>query len=162
MKLPHTPGLHKVSVKDHIDELFALDVKVAAASPYIFPLETAQELSDFLVKEHVTDTYIWNTDEGKLAGYFSIIVNQEEKTLEVLNIGVDPVFQGKGYGRTMMECAEKIAQEHDLHTVMLVTNVKNIFAINFYKKVGYSIAREMKNYYGDGEDRYVFEKSLKI
>jgi ribosomal protein S18 acetylase RimI-like enzyme len=42
----------------------------------------------------------------------------------------------------------------------LVTNKKNVNAIGFYKRLGYKIIKEMPNYYGDGETRYLCEKPL--
>ncbi|MCL5106230.1 MAG: hypothetical protein M1331_02450, partial [Candidatus Marsarchaeota archaeon] len=44
--------------------------------------------------------------------------------------------------------------------VILVTNKKNLRAINFYKSLGYAPIREIANYYGDGETRILFEKTL--
>jgi ribosomal protein S18 acetylase RimI-like enzyme len=43
----------------------------------------------------------------------------------------------------------------------LVTNVKNLPAVHFYKRIGYKIVKEAENYYGDGETRYILEKKIK-
>ena len=161
MKMPKEQGIHKVSVEENIDELFALDSKVAEASPHLLPLETPEELSDFLTKEHQSDTYIFNNEEG-LAGYFSVIDIPNESALEVLNIGIDPELQGKGYGKKMMLFAEEIAKENKRQKMKLVTNVKNDSAVQFYKKLGYDVIKEAENYYGDGETRYVLEKKLDV
>ncbi|MDO8507337.1 MAG: N-acetyltransferase [bacterium] len=161
VKMPKEQGIHKVSVEENIDELFALDSKVAEASPHLLPLETPEELSDFLTKEHQSDTYIFNNEEG-LAGYLSVIDIPDENALEVLNIGVDPKFQGEGYGKKMMLFAEEIAKENKKQKMKLVTNVKNDPAVQFYKRLGYAVIKEAENYYGDGETRYILEKNLDV
>ena len=96
--LPTQPGAHKIPVANYLDEFFKLDNKVAKASTYLLPLETSNELLNFLTIEHKSDTYIWNNSDGKLVGYFSIINLQDKDTLEVLSIIIDPDCQHQGYG----------------------------------------------------------------
>ena len=152
-------GIHKVNVEETLDVLFELDNKMARATPELLPLESPKELLNFLIKDHQTDNYLMNDNEGHIVGYLSVL-DFDETSLEVLNLGTDPDFQGKGYGRTMMNFAEKLAKERGKVKVRLVTNVKNSKAIGFYKAIGYTIVKEAENYYGDGETRYIFEKSL--
>lgn len=153
-----TPGPHKISLKDNLEEIFILDKKVADASPYILPLETPNALLNFLTKEHPSDTYIWNNEEGNLVGFFSVA--EKKHSLEIVNIGVDPTFQGKGFGKQIMSFAEELAKKAGKEKVELVTNIKNLSAVGFYQKIGFVIVKELENYYGDGEIRYLFEKSL--
>lgn len=160
MALPKNPGIYLVSVKENIEELFNLDEKVAKSTPSLLPLENSQSLLNFLTKEHESETYILNNDAGNFVGYLSIIDFPNENYLEVLNLGVDPDFQGNGYGRKMMSFAEELAKGKGLKKIRLVTNVKNLSAIGFYKGIGYKIITEAKNYYGDGENRYIFEKAI--
>ncbi len=153
------PGIHKINVEDTIDVLFELDDKVARATPELLPLESPHALSDFLIKEHTTDNYLMNDDTGHIIGYLSVL-DFDADSLEVLNLGTDPDFQGKGFGKAMMDFAEGIAKEKGKNKIRLVTNVKNTKAVGFYKAIGYTIVKEAENYYGDGETRYIFEKKL--
>jgi ribosomal protein S18 acetylase RimI-like enzyme len=149
----------KIDVAANINELFVLDAKVAEASPAILPLETPRELEDFLIKDHHSDTYLQKTKNGNAVGYLSVI-DLDGDAMEILNIGVDPKAQGKGYGRSMMQLAEELAKNLGKKKITLVTNPKNAQAIHFYKKLGYQITAEIENYYGDGEARYALEKLL--
>ncbi len=158
--LPKKPGANKISVEENLNELFALDAKVTQASPYILPLETPEALLNFLTKDHKSDTYIWNDSNGNLVGFFSIINPLNEALIEVLNICIDPDSQRQGYGKKIMLFAEKLAREAGKKKIKLVTNIKNTPAITFYKSIGYTIVQEIKNYYSDGETRYMLEKSL--
>lgn len=123
------------------------------------PLETKEKLLDFLTKEH-SETWVWKDADERFVGYISIIDMPKENIIEILNLGVDPKLQGKGIGRQMMRFAEKNAAELGREKVILVTNVKNLQAVGFYKKSGYKIVKEVPNYYSDGETRYIFEKTL--
>jgi ribosomal protein S18 acetylase RimI-like enzyme len=152
-------GIHKIDVQEEIETLFELDNKVARATPALLPLETPQELIDFLIKDHKSDNYLFNDEQGRAVGYLSVM-DFDENTMEVLNLGTDPDVQGKGYGKKMMEYAEQLAKEGGKNKIRLVTNVKNNQAVGFYKAIGYSIIKEAENYYGDGETRYIFEKNL--
>ena len=153
------PGIHKINVEETIDVLFEIDNKVARATPSLLPLESPKELSDFLIKEHNSDNYLMNDDQGHVVGYLSVL-DFDADSMEVLNFGTDPDFQGKGHGRAMMDFAEKLAKEKGKKKIRLVTNVKNTEAIGFYKAIGYTIVKEAENYYGDGENRYIFEKNI--
>ena len=59
-----------------------------------------------------------------------------------------------------MDFTEQLARKVGRRKVKLVTNVKNTPAVEFYKKTGYKIVKEAKNYYGDGETRYIIEKII--
>ncbi len=151
--------IQKVNVREVLNELFELDNKVARATPALLPLETPEELYKFLEEEHKSDTYILRDENGKMVAYLSVL-NFDAESMEVLNLGVDPDLQGGGLGRKMMNFAEELASEQGKKKIRLVTNVKNDQAVNFYKKIGYVIVKEAENYYGDGETRYIFERSL--
>lgn len=152
-------NIRKVNVQEVLEELFELDNKVARATPALLPLETPQELYDFLEKEHHADTYLLDDENGKPVSYLSVF-DFDADTMEVLNLGVDPEEQGKGLGKQMMVFAEKLARDGRKKKIRLVTNVKNDQAVKFYKRIGYVVVKEAPNYYGDGETRYIFEKVL--
>jgi ribosomal protein S18 acetylase RimI-like enzyme len=158
--LPKTPGANKVSVGKNLQELFALDKKVTEASPYILPLESPEAFLKFFTKDHKSNMYIWNDEKGNLVGFFSVINLPGEDAMEVLNICIDPAFQRQGYGKIIMLFAEKLAREFGKPKIKLVTSPKNKPAIAFYNSLGYAIIKKIKNYYGNGEPRYVLEKVL--
>jgi ribosomal protein S18 acetylase RimI-like enzyme len=154
--------ISKMDVKQNLSSLFALDVKIAKAAPSLLPLETKEKFLDFLTKEHDSETWALENQYGKVVGYISLVDKPKEGAMEVLNIGIDPEFQGRGYGKELMIFAEKQAIKKGRKKITLVTNKKNSLSINFYKNIGYTIIKEIKNYYGDGETRYLFEKSVTL
>jgi ribosomal protein S18 acetylase RimI-like enzyme len=153
------PDPQKIDVVANIEALFELDGKVANASPALLPLKSPKELQDFLIKDHNSSTYILQDKSGRWVGCLSLI-DLPDDSLEILNVGVDPDQQGKGYGKHMIAFSEQLASELGKHKVTLVTSKKNNQAVNFYEGIGYAIIGEAENYYNDGEARYIFEKSL--
>lgn len=151
----------KISLKRNIGPLLALYVKVQRAAPQLLLLETERELLDFLTKGHDSETWVWKDREGNFIGYLTVIDKPKKGELEVLNLGVDPDFEGRGLGKEMMEFAEDLAGKRGRGKVTLVTNKKNQRSKSFYKNLGYVLTGEIANYYGDGETRCLFEKLLK-
>lgn len=158
--LTKTPGIHEVNVTENLEALFNLDSKVGKSAPYLFPLETKEKFLEFLEGKHKSNTWILNDLRGNLVGYISLIDMPKEESMEIWSICVDPDFQGKGYGKNMMDFAEKVAKQNKRKKLILVTNIKNQTSVPFYKKQGYKIVKEIENHFGDGETRYLFEKTI--
>ncbi|MBX2944877.1 MAG: GNAT family N-acetyltransferase [Cyclobacteriaceae bacterium] len=59
-------------------------------------------------------------------------------------IGVDPAFQGKGYGRIMLTEFERLSAEFGYHHLMLTVRSNNAQAISAYKKSGWSVTSSDK------------------
>lgn len=158
--LPTDSGPHKISVAKHIGELFALEVRTAKANPNILLPESPEEFLSFLTEEHASETYVWNSPEGELAGYVSVIIEPDDPIAEVLSIGVDLGFQRQGYGQELMVLAERLARTAGKHKMKLVTAISNEAAQKFYQSLGYQIVGESEYTYADGKPRYQLEKSL--
>lgn len=150
----------KIDVKESLGPLHAFDVKVSRANPALLPRETKEELLDFLTKEYNSETWLWRNSNGDFVAYISLIDEPKEGAMEVLRICVDPALQGKGIGKLLMKFAEKMAVELGRKKMKLATSTKNLQAIGFYQKLGYRIVKEVENYYGEGEIRYICEKTL--
>eukprot|EP00750_Incisomonas_marina_P013710 INCI17526.1.p1 GENE.INCI17526.1~~INCI17526.1.p1 ORF type:complete len:193 (-),score=29.58 INCI17526.1:456-1034(-) len=83
------------------------------------------------------------------------------KYLEIFWIAVCPGLQGKGCGQTLLTKCIEYAQNRDadLREVRLHVHVGNKRAINFYKKMGFSITATKRGYF-PGHTVYRMVKSL--
>lgn len=54
---------------------------------------------------------------------------------------ISPEIQGRGYGKSMLDFAEKFAKENGLDSISLMTN-KFMPAFNFYNKINYLQAEQ--------------------
>jgi len=152
--LPKMAGFHTVELSQYLQELFQLDKEIADASPLILPLETPEELLEYLTKEHNTTTFIFNNLDNQLVGYLSYEKATDISNLyEVINLGVHPKHQHQGYGTKLMEHFFALTEGNPSR---LVTNPKNTQAFIFYQKLGYEPVKQVENYFGDGTPRTIF------
>ena len=158
--LPKAPGFHKVSIEKNARQLFNFRAKVAKTNPYVLSIGTQKKFLDFFTVEHKSQIYIYNDDRENLVGYFSTQCIPDENSMEILSMHIDPVLQRNGYGTKMISFAEELAKKDSLTKMKVVTNIKNLPAVEFYKNSGFKIIKEAKNYYGDGETRYILEKKI--
>jgi GNAT superfamily N-acetyltransferase len=92
---------------------------------------------------------------GEVVG--SVLLFRHGDSIKVNNLVVDPSAQGCGYGRFLMEYAERTAREHGLCAVTLFTNEKMLENIALYTKIGFvEIGRKTE----DGFRRVYFRKRL--
>jgi ribosomal protein S18 acetylase RimI-like enzyme len=62
--------------------------------------------------------------------------------LLIENVAVSPAFQGRGYGRLMLDHAEQLAASLGLPELRLYTNKQFAANIEIYRRLGYAIYRE--------------------
>jgi ribosomal-protein-alanine N-acetyltransferase len=93
---------------------------------------------DFWYKlEHLFLVY----KEGKVVGMLDI--NVKEGTIS--NIGVDPEFRGKGYGREIMKYGLQVLKENGCKKASLRVHSENYAAIHLYETLGFKTINQMKH-----------------
>ena len=78
--------------------------------------------------------------DGRMAGLIETI--DEGDSLLVENVAVDPDFQGRGLGSTLMAHAEEIARSLGRSRLTLYTNKRFVQNIELYLRLGYRVDRE--------------------
>jgi ribosomal protein S18 acetylase RimI-like enzyme len=68
-------------------------------------------------------------------------VNKADHLL-IENVAVAPQFQGRGYGRILLDHAERLAASLRLPELKLYTNKRFVTNIDLYRRLGYAIDRE--------------------
>ena len=82
---------------------------------------------------------------SKTIGY--LIAMLATDSADILNIGIDPNFQRKGYGTALLKhLIEKLRKRH-IGEILLEVRVGNKSAIQFYKNQGFEEISVRKNYY---------------
>tara|TARA_Y100000768_G_scaffold83440_1_gene59550 strand:+ start:612 stop:1076 length:465 start_codon:yes stop_codon:yes gene_type:complete len=95
----------------------------------------------------INDSETLIIEENKLIlGYF--IYRKISSEYHVLNIGVSPLRQKEGIGSILLK--DFLNDLENISTVFLEVKKSNFPAINLYKKNGFKIYGERKNYYKDG------------
>lgn len=92
-----------------------------------------------------------------------LICRYQENVCHILNLCVDTFFQGKGFGRILLQ--DLLASLDKIITaVVLEVRPSNQVAINLYKSLGFQTETVKRGYYrsslGDKEDALVLKKYL--
>nr|WP_257720675.1 ribosomal protein S18-alanine N-acetyltransferase [Ignicoccus islandicus] len=108
------------------------------------------------------DTSIVALIGDEIVGYaFSAVeVKRGKRCIHLLNIAVDPKFQGIGIGKAMLERIVEIACEKGIDCIVLEVSVANQRAIKFYEANGFKKVDLLKNYYPWGEDAYLMIRNI--
>jgi ribosomal protein S18 acetylase RimI-like enzyme len=89
------------------------------------------------VREHMIDLLF-------VAGGLAALIETVDETdhLFIENVAVAPPFQGRGYGRALLDHAERLAASLGLPQLRLYTNKRFVTNIELYRRLGYAIDRE--------------------
>ena len=104
------------------------------------------------VREHE----IWVLEaDGALVGIIELEPRPDHLWIE--NVAVSPRWQGRGFGRLLLEHAEAEARNHGLDELGLLTNERYVDNIAMYTRYGY---RETDRVPFQGTDLVYFRKRL--
>ena len=96
-------------------------------------------------------------EDGEMVGFVACDPRPAEGASWIAPIGVDPRYQRRGIGRSLLRaCEARTAQP----SLKLTVRMSNHAAIALYEKEGYRSVDIWKRYYHDGEDGLVMEKRL--
>jgi len=77
-------------------------------------------------------------------------------------IAVDPAFQGKGLGKTLMRESEKRIRAAGGTRIYIDTSYKAQYedTRGFYQSLGYELDALLKDFYSPGDDKVIYRKIL--
>jgi ribosomal protein S18 acetylase RimI-like enzyme len=100
------------------------------------------------------DVWVGDSD-GMVVGV--LVIRPMDDALELENIAVDPVQQGRGHGRALIAFAEQHAVELGLTAIELYTNEAMVENLLLYPRLGFvETGRRLE----DGYRRVYFRKAL--
>ncbi len=143
-------------------------------------LESMQlkDLPSVLVNEHRCYDYPWAEGvfadciksgyecwlflvQNEIRGHGILSVAAGESHL--LNVCINPEYQGEGYGRILVEYMLERAREHRVSSMFLEVRPSNLVAYKLYEDLGFNEAGIRKDYYPakkGREDAIVFAKEF--
>ncbi len=94
--------------------------------------------------------YIVGELDGKIIANAGVEIFMDEA--EMTTFAVSPEFQGRGFGKKLLEEIIHVAKKFGATSMILEVRCSNIPALHIYQKFGFRKIGRIKNYYGDGED----------
>jgi len=99
--------------------------------------------------------------DGRLAGYWIMMLAVGEG--HILNCCVAPDWQGRGFGRQLVEHLMGTARDHGTEFLFLEVRPSNTVAVGLYKRLGFETIGVRKGYYPADqgqEDALVMKRDL--
>ncbi len=105
---------------------------IAEESHYIFQNDADEPVGAVVLNELQADE--WKAISWKY---------QEDKTLIIHALAIDPLSQGRGYGQRILEMCEEYGREQGYTAMRLDAFSENPAAVRLYEKNGYERAGEL-------------------
>ena len=91
---------------------------------------------------------------------FIVGVKINEILTKILMLSISEQYQNKKIGSDLLKYLLKKISEEGVRFVELEVRIDNDKAINFYKKHGFKIINEIKDFYQNNENAYTMKKEL--
>ena len=89
-----------------------------------------------------------------------VVTDEGEGVLEIKNIAVEPEYQGKGYGKAMIDFVA--ATYKGKYSILQVGTGDSMLTIPFYEKCGFIRSHSIKNFFTDHYDHPIYEAGTQL
>lgn len=84
-----------------------------------------------------------------------VVTKEGDGTFEIKNIATEPKYQGKGYGKKLIEYVVEF-YEDECDTLLVGTGDSDL-TIPFYRRCGFEESHRIKNFFTDNYDHPIYE-----
>ncbi|SHM73362.1 Acetyltransferase (GNAT) domain-containing protein [Anaerosporobacter mobilis DSM 15930] len=110
-------------------------------------------------QENMIDKYL---ERGDMFALFEedlkaicVVTKEGDGTFEIKNIATEPKYQGKGYGKKLIEHVVEFYEDEG--DTLLVGTGDSDLTIPFYKRCGFEESHRIKNFFTDNYDQPIYE-----
>ena len=121
-----------------------------------YSLDKEIKLAKLLLSEGKEKVFL-EKENSEFVGYISIRI---ENNIGEIGMSVLKNYQGKGIGSKLTSYIIDFARSNNCKKIKLAVWENNIKAINLYKKFGFIIKSEKKNFYDNGDSVLYMELEL--
>lgn len=99
--------------------------------------------------------------KGAPAGSAILLLRKGARTARLYTLASDPAFSGQGVGKALIAACVAETVRRGCDCLRLEVRASNARAIALYQRSGFSLLKEKKAYYADGESALILERDLK-
>ena len=125
---------------------------------YLGLLLLADEQEDMIDRYLEQGTMFVLEDDGVRAE--CVVTDEGNGILELKNLAVEPAFQGRGYGKAMVDFLARTYKEQ--YTVLQVGTGDSPSTIPFYEACGFRRHHLVKNFFTDHYDHPIYECGVQL
>ena len=89
-----------------------------------------------------------------------VVTDEGNGILEIKNIATEPAFQGKGYGKMLIDFL--VSKYRGRYTTLQVGTGAGSSVISFYEKCGFVPTHVIKNFFTDHYDHAIYENGIQL
>ena len=132
-------------------------------------VENKKQFLDLLLladeQENMIDKYLPNGDLFALYDdddlkSVCVVVPINNETCELKNIATYKKYQGKGYGRTLINFISEFYKNY--YKIMLVGTGETPAILSFYESCGFEKSYRVKNFFTDNYDHPIFDGDIQL
>jgi ribosomal-protein-alanine N-acetyltransferase len=112
---------------------------------------------DALARLH-SESFLIAKKDDIILGYAVASIHKEFG--HIISIAVHPQYRRLGVGKALMSKIIETLKSHNIKNVILEVKKSNTPAQRLYEKIGFRRIGEIKSYYEDGEDAFVFSLAI--
>ena len=94
-------------------------------------------------------------DEDELMSVIEVLSSFDRESAYVYGVSTVPKFQKNGYAKILLQFVMKTLKEMGIKKIELTVDMDNFTAKRIYEKLGFEIADNLDNEYGDNVERYL-------
>lgn len=132
-------------LREIVERAYAIYIERIGRRPAPMDVDYGQKLQE-------GDVFV-GVDDGEIVGLIVLLAAEDHLLIE--NVAIDPEYQGRGSGRSLMAFAETYASDRLIPEIRLYTNASMTENLVLYPRLGY---RESHRRTEDGLDRVFFSK----
>ena len=118
----------------------------------------ADEQED-MVDKYIDKGVMYVLDDNGIKGE-CVITDEGGGVLEIKNIAILPKWQGKGYGRALIDFIS--AKYREKYSVLQVGTGDSPLTIPFYEKCGFTRSHSIKNFFTDNYNHPIYECYIQL
>lgn len=112
-------------------------------------------IDDYITRGSCYAAYINNNTVGVV-----VMIKTRPLTLEIVNIAVDPAYQGKGIGKKLLSSAVAMAKKEKAKVLEIGTGNSSISQIALYQKCGFRIVGVDKDFFVKHYEGVIMENGI--
>lgn len=89
-----------------------------------------------------------------------IVTDEGNGILEIKNIATEPEYQGKGYGKALIDFVA--AKYKGTYSILQVGTGDSPLTVPFYEKCGFARSHSIKNFFIDHYDNPIYEGGIQL
>lgn len=118
--------------------------------------DPSKEMVEGYVNESKTYAAV---DNGKVVGLMVLFENCPNE-LEIKNIAVNPSYQGKGYGKKLIQFAISESKLLGYQKLVICTGNSSVYQLSFYQNSGFQIVETFLDFFVKNYEEEIWENGI--